>query len=766
MRLPVVLTALVLAATPGALGQQTPPAAPAASQGPKATFRGGVKEILVDVDVRDKSGQPLKGLKQSDFEVLEDGKAQEIVTFAYEEITTQAAAVNTASMLSTLAGDKSGVTVTVAPPKPGEKPAEKPAAAPVEKPATPETSAPAPVDAANGELTSDEVAGHRIWVLLFDTSSMQPEDVQKAADAAVKWTKEKMSAADLVAVASIGSTLQILTDFTTDKDKVLNVLQAFAGAEGTEAAATDVDASTMSSDEASNAATSADTTVDASAQELDTFNNDIRLRGLKTVCDSLLHWQQKKALLYFSSGMQRNGSDNQVEMRAAINSCVRANVTLNPVDSRGLQAVVPGGSGRQGSRGGVGAFSGRNVASQFSQLASQQETLQTLAADTGGTAFTDSNDFGEAFDKVQKDISSYYILGYISANPLEDGRYRRIEVRLKPKLDAKVKAREGYYADRDFTHTAKADRETQMQEQLMIAIPATDVPLFVTAGYFRLPSSTTCPGGGPPGGRGGRGFGPGGRGGEAPEPPSGCYYVPISLAVPGDAVPPSKDAVTLDVRGFVRDERGMPFATIKDTLTVPPASKDTLASKQVLYQTGTTLPPGHYRAKIVVRENTTGQMGTFEMPIAVPDLKQAPVKVSSVVLSTQLQNAVGRKTLSPLVRDNVEIVPNLTHVVSQDQKLYFYYEVYDPTQSESHGQIRTSLAFYRGKVKVFETPVVERTTLDAADRKAEIFQFEVPADQFKPGLYTCQVNIVDEVAGKFTFPRLEMYVRPAAKADK
>jgi VWFA-related protein len=760
MRVPIALAALLLAATPGVLGQQTPPATPAASQAPKSTFRGGVKEILVDVDVRDKSGQPLKGLKPSDFEILEDGKGQDIVTFAYEEITAKAAAVATASMLSNAGAGKGAVTVTVAPPpKPAEKAGEK----------APDQPTPPAVDAANGALTTDEVAGHRVWVILFDTSSMQPEDVQKAADSAVTWAKTKMSPADLVAIASIGSTLQILQDFTTDTSKVLSVLQAFAAAEGT--AASDVDASTMASDEATTTATAADTTaVDASAQELDTFNNDMRLRGLKTICDNLLPWQQKKAVLYFSSGMQRNGSDNQVEMRAAVNSCVRANVTLNPVDSRGLQAVVPGGTGRQGSRGGVGAFSGRNVASQFSQLASQQETLQTLAADTGGTAFTDSNDFGVAFDKVQKDISSYYILGYVSSNPLQDGRYRRIEVRLKPKVDAKLKAREGYYADRDFTHTAKADRETQMQEQLMMAIPATDVPLFVSAGYFRLPSTQTCPGAGPGPGRGRGGFGgpggPGGRGGEAPEPPSGCYYVPISLAVPGDAVPPSKDAVTLDVRGFVRDERGMPFATIKDTLTVPPSSKDTLASRQVLYQTGTTLPPGHYRAKIVVRENTTGQMGTFEMPIAVPDLKQAPVKVSSVVLSTQLQSAVGRKTLSPLVRDNVEIVPNLTHVVSQDQKLYFYYEVYDPSQADLHTQVRTSLAFYRGKVKVFETPVVERTALDVVDRKAAIFQFEVPADQFKPGLYTCQVNIVDEVAGKFTFPRLEIYVRPTAKTDK
>ena len=69
-------------------------------------------------------------------------------------------------------------------------------------------------------LTSEDVAGHRLLTLLFDTSSMQPEDVQKAADAAMKWVDEQMTPADLVAVASIGSSLQILTDFTSSKEQV------------------------------------------------------------------------------------------------------------------------------------------------------------------------------------------------------------------------------------------------------------------------------------------------------------------------------------------------------------------------------------------------------------------------------------------------------------------------------------------------------------------------------------------------------------------
>jgi len=746
MRLLASLIVLILAAPSFVVGQQQP------------SFRSSVNLILVDVTVRDGKGQPVRNLTANDFEILENGKAQTIVTFAQEDVAQPAQTIVTAATLTRVGEAKSGVPVRVAATA-GTDPKTAAAAAVTA----------AGVDATRGPLTSEEVAGRRIWVLLFDTSSMQPEDVQKAADAAIKWGKERMSPADLVAVAAIGSTLQILSDFTNDKEKIVSVLKGFAVTDGT--ATADVDASTMTADEATNTATTATATVDASVQELDSFNNDIRLRGIKTICDGLLSIQQRKSILYFSSGMARNGSDNAVESRAAVNACSRANTSINPVDSRGLQAIVAGGSARQGSRGGVAAFSGRGVANQFAQRAAQQETLQSLAADTGGTAFTDSNDFGEAFDKITTEISSYYILGYGSSNTKQDGTYRKIEVRLKSKLDARVRAREGYYADRDFTHTSKGDRETQMQEQLLMAIPATDVPLFVTAGYFRLANADACgqqvdfggrpggPGGGRGGGGGDRGGGPGGRGGPGGFTPS-CFYVPISMAVPGEAVPASSTDEVLDIRGFVRDERNQPFATIKQTVTVPAATRDALASRQVLFQTGATLPPGRYIARIIVRENVTGKMGTFETTVLVPELTRAPVKVSSIVMSTQLkQGAPARKTLSPLVHDNLEIIPNLTHVVTQDQKLYFYYEVYEPAMVEGRPQLRTNLTFYRGKVKVYETPIVERTSLDAADRKAAIFEFEVDAKTFTPGLYTCQVNVIDAAASQFHFSRLDLYVR-------
>src|SRR5690348_8312765 len=120
----------------------------------------------------------------------------------------------------------------------------------------------------------------------YTTLFRSPDDVQRAVDSAIKWSNDRMSPSDLVAVLTVSSQVQALQDFTNDKSKVLASLKQLSAADGTAAAATDVDASTMSSDEAAAAATAADTTtVDQSAQEIDSFNNDVRLRAIKTVCD-------------------------------------------------------------------------------------------------------------------------------------------------------------------------------------------------------------------------------------------------------------------------------------------------------------------------------------------------------------------------------------------------------------------------------------------------------------------------------------------------
>ena len=451
-----------------------------------------------------------------------------------------------------------------------------------------------------------------------------------------------------------------------------------------------------------------------------------------TLADELAGIDQKKSVIYFSSGMSQQGQDNQVQLRRTVDRANRANVSIYAADMRGLQAIVPGGDASTASTRGVSAFNGASTRNQGDRLAASQDTLTTIAEDTGGRAFFDSNSFGAVFDRVVNDTTAYYVLGYSSTNPARDGRFRRIKVSLKRK-DLKLEYRSGYYASRDFAHATKDDREQQLQDQLLSDLSSTDLSAYVSSAYFRIAERR--------------------------------YFVPLSVIVPGYQLPitrtTAKDKATLDVLGVVRDEQHRPVGRIRDTVRLAPETADDVKKKTVQYQTGFELPPGKFRVKVVVRENQDGTFGSYETDIVVPDLKRDALKLSSVVLGTQLQPAAQSNRQNPLAHDGRELVPNVTHVVSAGQHLYFYYEVYDPAQPIN---LLTSITFFRGRQRVFETPLVQNSQLTSSDRKAAVFQFDVPATSLPAGAYTCQVNVVDDAAGNFTFPRLDLYVRRGSPA--
>ncbi len=75
-------------------------------------------------------------------------------------------------------------------------------------------------------------------------------------------------------------------------------------------------------------------------------------------------------------------------------------------------------------------------------------------------------------------------------------------------------------------------------------------------------------------------------------------------------------------------------------------------------------------------------------------------------------------------------------------------------------RVLTSLEFLQGKKLIYQTKPLEASQLSDAARKAVVFQIELPLDSFPPGLYTCQVNIVDDAAGSFAFPRTVLLIKP------
>ncbi len=660
------------------------------------TFRVESELVLVNVTVRDKNGNFVGGLKPQDFTILEDNKPQKIVSFDIENVDAVATQ-----------------DVAQAKPLPGE-----PTPAAIAKPA------------AN---PSDQFKDRRLIVLFFDLSAMEPDEIDRAITSAAHYVDSQMAPADLVSIVSLGSSLLVNQDFTSDHALLKKQIQAFGegGGQGYEEGTT---GTTEGTPDTGQPFTADDT-------EYNIFNTDRRLEALRSVAEKLSHVQQKKSLIYFSSGMDRTGIENQSELRAAVNAAVRSNLAIYTMDLRGLQALVAGGEAQNASLRGTSAYSGQSMINALTSNFTTQETLVTLASDTGGRAFLDSNDFGQVFKGVQQDTSTYYLLGYHSSNPAKDGRYRRIVVKVNVP-GVKIDYRRGYYAAADYQHSTKEDKELQLEEELASELPTTDLPLYLGAAYFRLETNK--------------------------------FFVPISLVVPGSQIPfvrnSDRDKATLDVIGVVLDSENHPVTRIRDTVKLAVNTASEVQKKNVQYDTGLSLPPGKYHLKFVVRENQTGRMGSFETDLEVPDLKSQPLKMSSIVLASQLEPTKKTSTPNPLIRDGSEIIPNVTHVFSPAQHLRLYYEVYDPghsksaQSSESHStapgiHLLTSVSFFRGKTRIFESSPVELTELNARDRKAGIFQLDLPLNTLKPGFYTCQVNVIDDAAGSFLFPRLALLIR-------
>jgi len=700
---------LIAAVTVGVLGLGNPMMAAAQSTGQVEQQNGrnvitvNANIVLTNVVVRDKkTGALVTGLKASDFTIIEDKKQQQISTFDYQNVD-EAAVLNEKSTTS----GKASIADLVE---------------------------------NNFAANPKELRDHRLIVIFFDLSSMQDEDIDRAVDAATNYVNKQMQPADLVAMVSMSTGLTMDQDFTSDKAALLRVLAKYNGTDETGFA----NGGTGSTD-----GTSDDTTAFAADDtEYNSLNTDRELLAIRAISKSLERVDQRKSMLYFSGGLTRNGIENQASLRAATNEAAKANLAIYAVDTRGLQAMPPGGDASKGSLRGNSAYSGSAVTAQFSANFSSQETLGTLSSDTGGKAFFDSNDFGPAFQQVQHDTEAYYILGFHSTNQARDGSYRHLTVKVN-RNDVKIEFRPGYYAPSDFQHQKTEDRELALTEQMRSDSPATDVAVYLQALYFRSNDN--------------------------------LFYIPVSLIVPGSQIPfqtkGNSDKANIDVMGQVKNAQGITVGTVRDTVKLALDQDQQVQRKNIQYSTAFTLAPGKYHLKFVVRENQTGNMGSFETDIQVPDMKKVPLKLSSVVLASQrVANTAKQNPNAPnlLVRDGLQWIPNVAHVFRQNQHLYFLYEVYDPTKAKGAAEptaspgpgrheggpvhLLTSIEFLSGGTKVYETPLVTANTINVPDRDAVAFQFDVPLDQLKPGTYICQVNVIDDAGASFSFPRMALKV--------
>ena len=401
-----IVLGLALAVTAGvAVRAQQPPSPPATE--PQVTFKVEINYVEVDAAVFDRQGGFVRDLKRDDFEVIEDGVAQDVTAFTQVNI-------------------------------------------PIER------AEPAPLQA-SAVIEPDVISNARpfegrVYVIILDdkhTAAMRSIQTKRAAE---QFITRYMADNDLAAVITTSGQGGGTQEFTSNKRLLLRAVDKFIGQKLRSETEERLD------EYQRQRATPGQEIITGSTIRSDMqrgYDARVALETLARISDWVGSIRgRRKAIVFFSEGIdyniydfnKREATTVQEKMREVFASATRSNVSIYSVDPRGLTTL---GDETIQVSGGFPDNPQLNLSLQSfnDSLRLSQDSLRSLSEETGGFAAVNRNDFSDAFSRVVKDSSSYYVLGYYPKNDRRDGRFRKIEVKVK-RPGAEVRSRRGYTAPR------------------------------------------------------------------------------------------------------------------------------------------------------------------------------------------------------------------------------------------------------------------------------------------------------------------------------
>ena len=699
-----VIAALLLWAL-AAAAQQTGQNAPPGSNG-TAQITVSTQLVVETVVVKDKAGNPIEGLTAKDFIVTENGVPQTVRFCEHQELP------ETPTVAPTAPSEPEDVTI-------------------YHKLAMTRISPEAP--------ERIRYKDRRLMALYFDMTAMPPADQLRSLVAAQKFIRTQMTSADLISILRYsGSAVEVLQDFTDERNRLLSIIETMVVGEDQEWNESPDDASTSDVGAA----------FGQDDSEFNIFNTDRQLAALQTAAKMLGQLSEKKSLVYFASGLRLNSLNNQAQLHATIDAAIRAGVSFWPIDARGLVAQAPLGDATVGSPGNIGMYTGAAALAMTSNFQQSQDTLYALAGDTGGKALLDYNDLTRGIVEAQRAVSSYYILGYYTSNAAQDGKFRRVNISLDGKFSANLDYRHGYYAGKQFSKFTATDKERQLEDALMLDDPITELTIAMEIDYFQLNRAE--------------------------------YFVPIVVKIPGRELAIAKrggaERTVIDFIGEIKDDYGgsITITNVRDKVNIKlsDATAIELSKRPIEYDTGFTLLPGKYTIKFLARDAETGRIGTFQTTFVIPNLnkEEKRIPISSVVLSSQrvdlrdaLYNADKKKdkeeTVNPLVENGQKLIPSVTRVFSKSRAMYVYLQAYEQTTPNTEPLVAFA-SFYHAQTKAFETQPMKVVEGLNTRLKTMPLSFTIALDQLQVGKYDFQVTVLDPTGRKATFWRCPVMLVP------
>jgi VWFA-related protein len=686
--------ACLLAFAASAPGQEPAPSpSPEAPAAETPTFAAGVEQVTVDTVVVDKKGNPVKGLKAADFTVFEDGDPQEVVNF--EAIQLPAA--------------------------PSAQPARKPIIS-------------------TNQRKEDRTG--RTFVIVFDDLQMTRFQGKSAKGAIAEFLKTGVREGDRVSLVATGGGAWWSTRMEAGRDEVISLLkrldgrlqpdfgpdrmsdyeamrvQVYNDPEVTQRVSRRFEsqgASAGSSGRNSGLSNAlGDPMVRGRASEVyfrAVTRNRITLNVMERVLDSLQTTKGRKSMLLVSQGFIYD--PNLAEFKEVVQSSRRSNTAIYFIDSRGLTGLGDLYSAEFGA-----PIDAQDVGASLLDNGLAAEGSESLAADTGGFTVKNTNDLAKGIGRIAAETLSYYMIGYNPTNTKQDGRFRKIEVKLDSKLKGlKVRARKGYYAPlegKGGKQLKPGENDPAIQQALDAPYELDTIPMRMTAYSF-----------------------------------DEALLGKLNALVAAD----------IDLRGFAFEEaEGRAVDTLEFLMVVAhresgeffqysqkvemrllPGTRARLERTWFSLSRDFELAPGGYQAKLVVRDKNSGRVGTVIHEFDVPD--PAEFRASTLNLSDTLEvkGEGASKPPQPAFMARREFPAGET--------LYAQFSVYGAEREKGTAMPRVSAGFeIRGsdgltRARVNPT-VINPTSLGKLSRLVG-----TPLD-YEPGVYEFTLNLKDEVTGK------------------
>ncbi len=604
MLAPALLSALL------AGGTQAPPAPPPRAQKADRDFTEiGVAAELVELDVivTDGKDHPLTDLGPEDFEVLEEGRLQAITHFA-----------------------------------PGflARPLGRPSAGgPVPGPAAFPDAGPRP----------------RHLVLVVDDYHLEPEDLSSVRAALLRFIDGQLAAGDQAMVVAASGSLGILQQFTTDRDVLRRAVARLrvenrsfrapvdvphitdyhaeliesGDQEALDLAANEIIVAALpgrpESTQRRQAQTLAEGRARALAREIVATTDRVTrltLSSLERLVRGLLPLRGRKVVALFSSGFflgpERQSARRDLEVIA--DAAARSGVVLYTIDARGLIATPAIGDARVGGSYDITSNPGVRERIEMRGVEAARDGLNALALDTGGLPFFDRNDLEGSLKRVLEDSATYYRLGFEPQSSPRDGRFHKIEVRVRGRSGVRVRTASGYFAGGSVSAAGSkpaAGTEEEASRLLRTALdssyPLRAVPVDLAADFVGTNAgdvvvATAC------------------------LDASRLRFMPAAEG---------HEAAAFDLVGVVVDEEGKAVAQFSDRveLSLTPEAKERALRNGLTYRKTLAVRPGLLQARVAVRADGSGLLGSAAQWVEVPDRARPGLALSSVLLLSEGDDA-------------------------------------------------------------------------------------------------------------------------------